>query len=444
MENIFEKKDSFRVYISLSLPLVCSMVVSIIYSMADTYFVSATQNTLLVAGVSVCAPIFTLLMAMGNVFAQGGSSLISRLLGQKDYDGVRRVTAFSFYAAITAGIVAGIILLTFHTPVLYAMGADADTFSQANSYYTCLAVGAPLIVVSFIPSNQLRAEGLSRESMIGSILGAAINIILDPILISTLKMGASGAAAASVIGYLFTDIYYIWVILKKAHCYSLNPRMLRLPKEWAIHCLVLGISNGLANITQSICQMIMNHYLLSYGNDKIAAMGIALKVNNISCLVLVAFAFASQPVIGYFYGADQRERMWKLIRQIAVFLFVLSAAITAVVLPGASGLMSLFLKDPDIVATGAHMIRLLSITSVFMTLELFIMIIFLAMGKAAEGLILSTSRQGYIFLILFVIFMNLWGYEGILCTQAAADIFSFLLSIILIRKLLTSHSLTTA
>lgn len=436
MENIFEKKDSFRVYIGLSLPLVCSMVVSIIYSMADTYFISATQDTLLVAGVSICAPIFTLLMAMGNVFAQGGSSLISRLLGQRDFDGVKHVTAFSFYAAIAAGIAVGVILLAFHTPILYAMGADKDTFMQAKSYYTCLAVGAPLIVVSFIPSNQLRAEGLSKESMIGSILGVVVNIILDPLLISVLGMGAAGAAIASVIGYIFTDIYYIWIILKKAHCYSLDPRMIKMPGEWISQCLALGFSNGLANITQSICQMIMNHHLLIYGNDKIAAMGIALKVNNISTLVLVAFAFGAQPIIGYFYGAGQNERMRKLIRQIFTFLVLLSGAITAGVLLAAPQLMSLFLKDPDIIATGTHMIRLLSITILPMILAIFIMIIFLSMGKAVQGLVLSTSRQGYVFLILFFLFVNIWGYEGILCTQAAADIISFLLSIVLIRKIL--------
>lgn len=436
MENIFERKDSFRVYIGLSLPLVCSMVVNIIYSMADTYFISATQDTLLVAGVSICAPIFTLLMAMGNIFAQGGSSLISRLLGQRDFDGVKHVTAFSFYAAIAAGIAVGIILIAFHGPILYAMGADTDTFMQAKSYYTCLAVGAPLIVVSFIPSNQLRAEGLSKESMIGSILGVVVNIILDPLLISVLGMGAAGAAIASVIGYVFTDIYYIWIILKKAHCYSLDPRLIKMPGEWISQCLALGFSNGLANITQSICQMIMNHHLLIYGNDKIAAMGIALKVNNISTLVLVAFAFGAQPIIGYFYGADQNERMRKLIRQIFTFLTLLSGAITAGVLLAAPQLMSLFLKDPDIIATGTHMIRLLSITILPMILAIFIMIIFLSMGKAVQGLVLSTSRQGYVFLILFFLFANLWGYEGILCTQAAADVISFLLSIILIRKIL--------
>lgn len=434
MTNVFEREDSFKVYIELSLPLVCSLVVSIIYNIADTWFISATQNTLLVAGVSICAPVFTLLMALGNIFAQGGSSLISRLLGMQNYEGVRRVTAFSFYTALIAGAAAAVILLLFRNPLLLAMGADADTLSHAIPYYTWLSIGAPLIVVSFIPSNQLRAEGLAKESMIGSILGVVINIILDPILISVLGLGAAGAAIASVIGYVFTDVYYILIILKKTQHYSLDPRMMRLPGKWAWECLALGVSNGIANITQSICQMVLNHHLLPYGNDKIAAMGIALKVNSIAVLVLVGFIFGSQPIIGYFYGAGKRERMMKLIRQIFVFLLILSGIVTTAVLLAAPQLMSLFLKDPMIITTGAHMIRLLCITIAFMSMSIFIMIIFLSLGKALQGLVLSTSRQGYVFLIVFFLFARLWGYEGILWTQAAADVISFLLGAVLIRR----------
>ena len=216
MENkLFTEEKISIAYIRLAMPLVMSMVVSLVYNLADTFFVAQTNNTALVAGVSLGAPIFTLLMAFGNIFGQGGSSLISRLLGQQNPDGVRRASSFCFYVTLMVGVVVGIIMLVFRTPILYLIGADAETFSYASEYYTWLAIGSPVVMASFIHSNLLRSEGLSKESMIGTIGGAVVNIILDPILISGLAMGASGAAIATVIGYVFSDVFFLFIVVKK-------------------------------------------------------------------------------------------------------------------------------------------------------------------------------------------------------------------------------------
>ena len=172
MENaIFEEKKVSKAYMKLSLPLVLSMTVSLIYNLADTFFVAQTQNTNIVAGVSLCAPLFTTLMALGNIFGQGGSSLISRLLGKNDTTATRRVSAFCFWGAILIGALMGFIMLLFRTPLLYVIGANEETFNFARDYYTWLAIGAPALVLSFIHSNLLRSEGMSKESMIGTMGG---------------------------------------------------------------------------------------------------------------------------------------------------------------------------------------------------------------------------------------------------------------------------------
>ena len=205
MENaIFEEKKVSKAYMKLSLPLVLSMTVSLIYNLADTFFVAQTQNTNIVAGVSLCAPLFTTLMALGNIFGQGGSSLISRLLGKNDTTATRRVSAFCFWGAILIGVLMGFIMLLFRTPLLYVIGANEETFNFARDYYTWLAIGAPALVLSFIHSNLLRSEGMSKESMIGTMGGAIVNILLDPIFISVLGLNAGGAAMASVIERVFT------------------------------------------------------------------------------------------------------------------------------------------------------------------------------------------------------------------------------------------------
>ena len=167
--NVFQSKSLSKAYFSLSLPVVFSMVITIVYNITDTYFIALTQNTDLVAGVSLCAPVFTLLMAFGNIFGQGGSSLLSRLLGKQEEEGVHRVSAFCFYVSIAFGIVSGILMILLRRKILLLLGADGNTFAYAAPYYTWMALGAPFVVLSFIHTNLLRSEGMSRESMISNI-----------------------------------------------------------------------------------------------------------------------------------------------------------------------------------------------------------------------------------------------------------------------------------
>ena len=151
MENeIFKDSNISKSYLRLSLPLVLSMAVALIYNLADTYFVAQSNDTNLVAGVSLGMPLFTLLMAFGNIFGQGGSSLISRLMGQKDEQGVRCVSSCCFYVTIFAGILIAAVMLMLRVPLLYVLGASEETFVHASNYYIYLAIGAPFIMVSLI------------------------------------------------------------------------------------------------------------------------------------------------------------------------------------------------------------------------------------------------------------------------------------------------------
>ena len=154
--EIFEKQSPARAYLKLSLPLVLSMVVTLIYNLTDTYFVAQTGSTAVVAGVSLCAPVPTFLMALGNIGGQGGRSLIFRLMGQKKRDEARHVSAFCFYASLVTGIVIGIVMLVIRKPMVRLPGSDQDTMTHAFDCYTWLSIGASAVLLSFIHSNLLR------------------------------------------------------------------------------------------------------------------------------------------------------------------------------------------------------------------------------------------------------------------------------------------------
>ena len=213
MEDLFERAPIPRAYFKLALPVVLSMVASMIYNLADTFFVSQTQNTNLVAGVALCTPLFSLLIAIGDIFGLGGSSLISRLLGEKAFQTGSRVSSFCLYGAVVFGLLTTILLLAFERPILHLLGATTATYAYAAQFYRIMALGAMPIIVSIVPGNLIRTEGFATQSMIGTMVGTVITIILDPILIFSLGMEAAGAALATVIDYTISAsvlVYLTW------------------------------------------------------------------------------------------------------------------------------------------------------------------------------------------------------------------------------------------
>lgn len=432
MDSLFDTKHLYRSYFKMAFPVVLGLVVTLIYNLADTFFIAQTNDTNLIAGVSLCSPVFTALMAFGNIYGQGGSSLISRMLGKQDADGVKRVSSFCFYIAMVTGVVLAIVMSVFHKPILSLLGADADTLPHAFDYYIVLVLCAPIMVLSFIHSSLVRCEGMSTESMIGTVIGAVVNIILDPILISAFGMGAMGAAIATVIGYLCSVLYFLWLLHKKSRCLSVNPAQCRVEGDELRQILGVGVTAALSNLMQSLCVIVMNQFLLPYGNDKIAAMGIVLKINMIAQLVLTGFAFGGVPLFGYLYGAGKRSDMKKLVRFCICFLSVFSLVLTAILCLFAAPLMSVFLKDTAMIAAGAEMLRWQAVSTVFAGIVLLLTVLFQSTGKVAPSFVLSISRQGVVFVAALLVCVKLFAYNGVLMGQAVADVVSAIIAVLLL------------
>lgn len=423
-EKVFNTQRLVPTYLGQSLPVVFSMVVSLVYNLADTYFIAQSGNALLVAGVSVCAPVFTLLMAFGNIYAQGGSSLISRMLGKNDQEGVRRVSSFCFYLAILTGAVLAVPMLIFQRPILALLGASADVMPYAREYYVVLAAGAPLVVLPFIHSNLLRCEGYSTLSMAGTVSGSVINIILDPIFINVLGWGARGAAIATLIGYLFTILFFLAIVGRKSRNLSVSPRGWKVSGGEIGQILSVGITAAVTNLASSVSVVVMNQFLLPYGDEKIAALGIVMKVNMIVQMLLIGFSFGGVPLFGYLYGARDFKKLKELLRFCTLFLCGLALVMTALIFLAAPQLIGIFLDDQAILSDGTAMLRWQVSGSAFTGIVLLFTCVFQATGKAGPALALSLSRQGVLFLAVLAIAVLIAGYQGFLASQAAADLLS--------------------
>lgn len=437
MENeLFEKTSVPKAYMKLALPVVLSMMVSLVYNMVDTYFIALTGVQELVAGVSLVVPVFTMMIAFGDIFGLGGSSIISRLFGERREAEAKRASAFCIWGSIAFGICVSVILLLFKQPILGILGADKITWQYANDYYMWIAIGATAIIFGLVPSNILRTEGLATQAMFGSILGSIVNIILDPVFIFGLKQGAAGAAIATVLGNVIADIYYIYAMMKKANRLSVSFKDIKISGHMVGGIFSIGIPASITNLMQSFMVMMTNHFLLAYGTDKIAAMGIALKVNMITALILVGVAFGGQPLIGYNFGSGNKKRLKEILRFAYLLEMGLALIFTGIMIAFAPMIIRVFMKDTQIVTNGAMMLRCQQMSMVFMAITLVSTCVCQSVGNAFGAFILSISRQGVLYVVALFILSKIMGYTGVLVSQACADVVTAILAVCIIAKIM--------
>lgn len=434
MNELFEKESIPKAYFTLALPVVLGMVASMIYNLADTFFIAQTQNTKLVAGVAICTPLFSFLLALGDIFGLGGSSLISRLLGQTNNESGKRVSSFCFYWGIILGVITAILLIIFENPILHMLGANDSTYQYAASFYHIMAIGAPIIIVSLVPSNLIRTEGFAKQSMVGTIIGTIVTIILDPILIFPMHMGAAGAALATVIGYGITDIILVWATLKYCNIISIDIHKMSINKQLVMQVILIGIPASITNLMQAFGTTIINRYLENYGAVQIAAMGIVLKVYMIIMLIMVGFAFGAQPLIGYNFGARNFDRFKKIIRFDLMVEMVYALVLAVILMIFAPQIVGLFLKDTAVITAGTHILRAFLCTTPFVGAVLVFTTVFQSTGKALDAFIMSIARQGVIFYLVIVIASHIFGYYGVVWSQPAADLITFLIGLFLYKE----------
>ncbi len=442
--EIFENMAVPKAFFTLTIPNVCGKLAMLVYNIADTWFISQTGITELVAGVSLGMPILLIMTALGDIFGQGGASVITRLLGKKENDAAKRASSFCFWTALLSGAVLSVFLLVFRSPILRLVGADDSTYIYASQYYRVLVLGAPFMAITTVPLNILRTEGLARQSMTGNLIGSILNLILDPVFIFVFGWGAAGAAAATVTSYIASASYYIWVYQHQSRLLSIRPSDVHASGSEIKEVFSIGIPGCLTNLTQSIALAITNHFLLPYGSDKIAALGIAYKVAMVSMMTIVAFSFGSMSLVGYNYGAENKIRLRRILQFLYTFELSLAVVMVGVLFILSPFLIRLFLQDPAVISSGTEILRCMLISQIFAAFLLATTCVFQATGQAKGALMISINRQGILFVIIIAVMSAVFGYRGVIWAQPVCDfICSIMAGIILwhvLRKIFTDHS----
>ena len=241
-----------------------------------------------------------------------------------------------------------------------------------------------------------------------------------------------------MIGYLCSDVFLLIIVLKKSASLSVRPT-LKTERAFLKDILSIGFTAAITNIASSVCIVLINQKLLAFGDDKIAAMGIVMKVTMIVQMILVGFSFGGIPLFGFLSGAGEKEKISRLLRFCLQFLCALSLAMTALVMLAAEPLLRLITPDAELVATGVPMLRWHVAGSVFAGIVMLVTCLCQASGKALPALILSLSRQGIVFLVVLLIAAAVFGYQGILASQFSADLLSMLLAVVILRQCLKTN-----
>ncbi len=440
--EIFEKSPIPKAVFTLAIPTVLSMLVTIIYNMADTFFVGQTNDANQVAAVSLTMPLFSIFMACGNLFGMGGSSFISRSMGQGDKKKAGNISSFCFYACILFGLIMGAVFLIFMTPILKIIGASPETEDFAREYTTWIAGGAVLVVLANSLSNIVRSEGAAKDAMIGMMIGTVVNIILDPIMILEtiqiksfsipgLGMGVGGAAFATLLGNLCSVLYYVFYIIKKSEILSISIKDVRISEGIAKNVFIIGIPASFNNLLMSLSNIILNNQLAGYGDDAVAAMGVALKANMLVVFLQMGIAMGIQPLVGYNFGAGNYKRMKDVMKFAALCTIIIGSVLTAVYFFNAESIIKIFIDDNEVIEYGTKMIRALQLSGPVIGIMFVFTFTFQAIGKAIPSLILSVSRQGLVYIPAVIILNKIIGIDGIIYSQPMSDIACLIFSIIM-------------
>ena len=419
----------------MAIPSVISSLVTVVYNMADTFFVGQTGDALQVAAVSLTNPIFILFMAFANMFGMGGSAAASMALGQKNEKRVRQVSAFVTYASLIVGVLFAVILLVFTGPILSLFGADAQTYEYARGYTVYVAVGAPFIIWSAAASFVVRAEGASREAMIGSVIGTIANIVLDPIFISGFGMGAAGAAIATTIGNLMASAYYLWYFLRRSKVMSLRPKDFTCGEGILKGVCSTGLPTAIFSALMSVSTIVLNQILVAYGNDPVAAIGIVFKANMFITFLQMGLANGIQPLLGYSYGAGSMKRFQEVERFTKKCCVIVGVAATVLFFVAREPIIRLFISDNDVVRYGVEMLVAYMVSGPFIGILFVNMNCMQSVEHALPATILSVMRQGVLLIPLLYLLEAVAGLDGVIYGQAITDYIAVILSAVIWSKI---------
>ena len=424
---LFEQMPIPRAVAKLAVPTILSSLVTVLYNLADTYFVGMLNNSVQNAAVTLAAPLILAFNAVNNLFGVGSSSMMSRALGSRDYETVHRSSAFGFYCSIFCGLLFSLLYVIFQPFVLTILGADATTAEATAGYLRwTVACGAAPTILNVVMAYLVRAEGAALHASIGTMSGCILNIILDPVFILPwgLNMGAEGAGLATFLsncvacGYFFVLLY----VKRKSTHVCIRPSMFCLKRKIVLGVCGVGIPASIQNLLNVTGMTVLNNFTSSYGSDAVAAMGITQKINMVPMQIAMGLSQGIMPLISYNYASGNTPRMKKTLTFAAKISLTALVIVAAGYYVGAGALVRMFMQDSTIVAYGTRFLRGFCLGLPFLCMDFLAVGVFQAVGLGKNAFIFAILRKVVLEIPALIILNALFPLYGLAYAQFAAEL----------------------
>lgn len=420
----------------LAVPTVIAQIINMLYNVVDRIYLGhiPMEGSLALTGVGVCMPIILVVSAFAALVASGGAPKASIAMGRGDNEEAERILGSCFSFLIIISLVLSTVLVIWNRPMLLSFGASENTIDYASSYMTVYACGTIFVQMTLGMNAFITAQGKTNISMLTVIIGAVLNIILDPIFIFAFGMGVKGAALATIMSQCVSAIWCVIFISGKHSLLKLRLRNLRIVPSLLFPCLALGISTFIMQSTESIISVCFNSSLLKYGGDiAVGAMTICTSVMQMGMLPLQGISQGAQPISSYSYGAGNKERVKKCYKYLLISSLSFSTLLWLLVQIFPSLFASVFSPDRELVEYASKALRIYMGATFIFGIQISCQMTFISIGNAISSVIVAVLRK-FVLLIPLIYIVPIFFEDktmGVFAAEPVADFFAVICTVII-------------
>lgn len=417
-----------KALMALGVPIMIGMLINALYNLVDAYFVGGLGESPMGA-ISIVFPLGQVVVGLGLMFGNGAASYLSRLLGRGDRETANKVASTALYSSVIIGAIIIIFATIFIQPILALLGATKTIMPYALTYARIYVISCIFNVFNVTMNNVVASEGAAKTTMCALLLGAVLNIGLDPIFIYGLDMGVAGAAIATAISQFVSTLVYLTYAIRKKSAFSFSFKDFKPTKQIYTEVLKIGVPTLTFQLLTSLSIALINRAANGYGDAVIAGMGAVTRVTSMGTLVVFGFLKGFQPIAGFSYGAKKFDRLREAIKTSILWSTIFCVVVGLLMVLFSTQVISQFANgNIDMIAVGEKSLMANGFSFFLFGFYTVYSSLFLALGKGTAGFILGACRQGICFMPVILIFPVIWGMNGILYTQPIADVISAIIT----------------
>ena len=417
--------------LALGIPIMIGMLINALYNLVDAYFVGGLGESQMGA-ISVVFPLGQVVVGLGLMFGNGAASYLSRLLGSGKNEAANKVASTALYGSVLIGAVLIVGASIFLEPILTMLGATETIMSYAVTYARIYVLSSIFNVFNVTMNNIVSSEGAAKTTMCALLLGAVLNIGLDPVFIYALDMGVAGAAIATAISQFVSTLVYLTYVFRKKSAFTFSIREFAPTKQMMSEILKIGVPTLTFQVLTSVSIALINRAASNYGDAVIAGMGAVTRVTSMGTLVVFGFLKGFQPIAGFSYGAKKFDRLKEAIRTSTIWSTAFCVAVGLLMAIFSAQIISAFTDgNAEMISVGTKSLRANGLSFILFGFYTVYSSLLLTLGKGGAGFFLGACRQGICFVPVILLFPALWGINGILYAQPIADVISAIITLLM-------------